>query len=761
MEQDSGEHTNKGWLRQVVGDVLATLYLRSEVATRRLIQRRRRSAPKESRTSSDRGYPVPDVELAGGSEGNGKTLIQDRGDVPGDKLEGDGKVGEGVDGDVVKIADGYAVDLFGDVVPFTSEVGDGEAEVVEEIISPDQSSLFDDTGGLPDADGRDSDFAPESGGDSDASVDTESVAHSGGDDVEWDVRASADLASDDMEPAGGSDQSVEDEWAGVSEEQAPRIVTHRGSMGQLVRDDDKPPQQPGRRIRTHEYYPRDKPIERRVKLECQMAGNRWSLYLAIPEGRKVSRVVQDDAELPVKSGSVTLKSFMGLVVVNYEDGDAEIIPTFDAVEESDGIVFKTGREWESGWRHVRRPGNGYAIVFALRDRDSAWGSGIVEHGREECVDERFQAYFLELTGVGSPNNTDRIILDGRTIYDGADVDHYGKLYVGGTPEMIVGDDVTVARVVRETGDMDLNKRSFRKDFYPHIASLSSVLDGREGWFGIRVYVDGVLGDSPPFRLCGRLARILMDGQEYAEGVSLFMAGEDVPLRFESEDGDALIPDISPVQFDSDGIAKLGVDMDDESLEFRFRNTPVFIEVPRLRWRFVDEEGHAGEWGNDILRFDAGAFRDLIDARIEISAPGFVDEVKVGFSFDDVSYASGGAAGRWSVSLPHFSDYRAVADMGGEDLSLMIFAKGQSAAIARIVAERGEVSGVADAAVDDVGHVEDSRVAEMHDKPEWRDLIRFHIFCQNQRAFDGAVDKGKGRLYYSREERIYRIGRRED
>ncbi len=750
MEQDSGEHTNKGWLRQVVGNVAATLYLRGKVATQRFIRRRRRFAPNESLTPSDRGYLISDGELAGDVGEGGRTPIQDRVNVHIGELEVEGKVGEDVVEDVVEVADGYAVDLFGAVVPFAPEVGDGKTDVEEEIISPDQISLFGDVGGLSDGDGLDTDLAWESNDDSDVSGDTESIGHFGGDIVERDVGVvdgdadpssgdGADLASDDAETAGGLNQDIDDGWVvDVYEDQAPDVITHRGAMGQLVRADDKPPQQPGRRVRTHKYYPRRDPIKRRVTLGCQIIGDRWSLYLAIPEGRKVSRVVQDDIELLVKSGSVTLKSFTGSVVVNYEDGDAEIVPTFDAVEESDGIVFKTGREWKSGWRHVRRPGNGYAIVFALRDRDSAWGSGIVEHGREECVDERFQAYFLELTGVGSPNNTDRIILDGRTIYDGADVDHYGKLYVGGTPEMIVGDDVTVARVVRETGDMDLNKRSFRKDFYPHIASLSSVLDGREGWFGIRVYVDGVLGDSPPFRLCGRLARILMDGQEYAEGVSLFMAGEDVPLRFESEDGDALIPDISPVQFDSDGIAKLGVDMDDESLEFRFRNTPVFIEVPRLRWRFVDEEGHAGEWGNDILRFDAGAFRDLIDARIEISAPGFVDEVKVGFSFDDVSYASGGAAGRWSVSLPHFSDYRAVADMGGEDLSLMIFAKGQSAAIARIVAERGEVSGVADAAVDDVGHVEDSRVAEMHDKPEWRDLIRFHIFCQNQRAFDGIL-----------------------
>lgn len=52
----------------------------------------------------------------------------------------------------------------------------------------------------------------------------------------------------------------------------------------------------------------------------------------------------------------------------------------------------------------------------------------------------------------------------------------------------------MARVARETGDMALSERSFKRDFYPHRVSLASVLGNGDGWFGVRVYVDGGLGD---------------------------------------------------------------------------------------------------------------------------------------------------------------------------------------------------------------------------------------------------------------------------
>lgn len=74
------------------------------------------------------------------------------------------------------------------------------------------------------------------------------------------------------------------------------------------------------------------------------------------------------------------------------------------------MIFKTGEAWGSGGRLVHRAGGGYAVVFALRERGSDWGDGIVGHGREECEDERFQACFLTLDGVSSPNNMGNYIL---------------------------------------------------------------------------------------------------------------------------------------------------------------------------------------------------------------------------------------------------------------------------------------------------------------------------------------------------------------
>lgn len=769
MERDSDRHTNRGWLRQIAGDLAVTLVLRVKIASGRLFKRRRSFGRRASGTSADGICLAGDSGGADGLGEDGRTPAQH--DVLVDGSEGGGKVRDEVDEDALEIPEGYIVNLFGDVIPFMPEMDTDEDERVE-VTSLDQITLFDGAGDTLDVDGRDYEGTTEISGDGDVSDEPRRLANLGGVGVGEDVGgvggddASAtgdnfDVASDDMDSADQFNRDAADSRAAVSDTEEPQVVIHRGVTGQLVRDDDKPPQQPGRRVPTDEYYPRLETTKGRVKLRCQAIADSWSLYLDIPAGRKVSRVVQDGVELPVNSRVITLESFTGSVIVHYEDGDVEIISIFDVTEGSDGIVFKTGREWKGGWNLVRRAGNGYAIVFAWRDRDSDWGSGIVEHGREECVDERFQAYFLELTGAGSPNNTDRVIFSGQTIYDDGDVERYGELYVGEAPDLIVGSDVTVARVVRETGVMAINKRSFMQDFYPGTYSLASVLDGRDGWFGVRVYVDGDLGDNPPFRLCRRLARIVMDDEEYAGGASLYMRGEDVSLRFESQDGDALIPDESLVEFDSDGIASLGADMDSESMEFRFGNTPVFIEVPRLRWRLVDEEGNVGEWGNDILRFEADKFRELIESRIEISAPSFVSGIRVGFASDGASYANGGASGEWWTSLPNFADHRMVADMGSEDLSLMIFAEGQSATIARIVADTLNM----DDAVGGIdGHMnvpDESTNTDGIQRADMRDIIRLHKFCQDQRAFKGVVDKGKGRPYYSRERRDYVIVRRKD
>ena len=695
-----------------------------------------------------------------------RTLIRD--DVLIDEVKG---VGEVEDRDVVEIPEGYIIDIFGDVVPFMPEMDTDEDERVE-VTSLDQITLFDGAGNTFDVDGRDYEGKSEISGDVDVSDESQWIADTGGiggDDDSGAVgcdRVStggdcSGVMSGDIDSVSQFNKDADEASVALPDTKEPRVATRRSAMGQLVRDADKPPQHPGRRVRTHKYYPRLEPVKGRVKLRCHTIADRWSLYLDIPEGREVLRLVQEGVELAIWSGAMTLKSFTGSVVVHYENGDCESVPVFDAAQDRDGIVFKTGNEWKGGMNLVRRASNGYAIVFAWRDRDSDWGSGIVEYGREECVDERFQVYFLELTGAGSPNNTDRVTFNGRRIYDDADLDHYGELYIGDPPELIVGNDVTAARVVRETGVMAINRVSFMQDFYPERHSLASILDGRDGWFGIRVYVDGDLEDNPPFRLCRRLARILMDDEEYTGRASLYMRGEDVSLRFEGQDGDALFPDASPVEFDSEGIASLGADMAFESIEFRFGHTPVFIEVPRLRWRLVDEDGDVGEWGNDVLRFDARGFRDLIDSRIEINAPSFVSAIRVGFEFDGASYASGGAAGEWRISLPHFADHKAVAEMSGADLSLMIFAGGQSAVIARITADSIGVDDTVGGIADRMNVADDPTDADRIQKIDMRDIIRLQKFCEEQRAFKGVVDKGKGRPYYSRERRDYVIGRRKD
>lgn len=53
MERDSAEHTNKGWLRQIVGDLAVTLFLRGKIASQKLFKRRCRSGAKDSGTFAD------------------------------------------------------------------------------------------------------------------------------------------------------------------------------------------------------------------------------------------------------------------------------------------------------------------------------------------------------------------------------------------------------------------------------------------------------------------------------------------------------------------------------------------------------------------------------------------------------------------------------------------------------------------------------------------------------------------------------------
>lgn len=457
----------------------------------------------------------------------------------------------------------------------------------------------------------------------------------------------------------------------------------------------RPPGYNGRRIPTGVYYPPIAPPTERASLRCRETAGEWEIYLALPQERTVVKVTHDGDDLDYLQASseteLPLSRFAGDVVVHYQDDTADRITLLNAAD-GDPLLFKMQENWEGEGKLVGNPTAGHVLAIAPLYYTGEWDAD-EPHYPEECVDENFEArfLFLEGTALGRPAP---MAIEGTTLQDDADADteYHGKLYIGAPPELQVDHQITVARIVEETGVRELNK--WGENFNPHRQSIASVLDGREGKFSIRTYHDGNLQESKPFRYFPALRRITLNGETHSPDNTLLpdkRAGEhrEIALRFEKDDGDVLRPEsVIPdeVHVADDGAVIVPPSPSIQTLTCDFPNqASIAVAIPRVWWQLTDEDGATGGWGSETHEFSRSEFMNLTKARIEIRTPPAIKAVEIGFG-DETMNEFKASQGAVEFGLMGFVYYKDVFDALDKTLHLNIRVNGQTAPIARVLAD---------------------------------------------------------------------------
>ena len=230
---------------------------------------------------------------------------------------------------------------------------------------------------------------------------------------------------------------------------------------------------------------------------------------------------------------------------------------------------------------VTNPANGYFIVIAPTEMDDEFAES--EHDPEDCTDPGFHAHFL---AIGKEYDSETYgkypaALVGSKIYDTADVDFHGELYVGQPPDLSVHEMVTNARIVEETGSTGENR--WGVNFDPHTQTVESILGGRDGRFTVRTYLKDshVRHESKTFRFFKSLEYLELDGQTYSSDTILIPQNDGkymvTLLKFNGRDGT-----VKPVQVDShlafvseDGMVRIPPDPSIKSVSCEFSNRAVY------------------------------------------------------------------------------------------------------------------------------------------------------------------------------------------
>ena len=395
----------------------------------------------------------------------------------------------------------------------------------------------------------------------------------------------------------------------------------------------EPRRLPGYRSPTGTYYSSTSVPLSKATVHCRDEGGVWIIYLKPPDDRDVAAVLHDGQQLAVDS-QVKINRFTGQIVLEYEDGGRETV----ALSGSSPLYFRTNEDWEQDGTLSSNHADGYFVVIAPTEMDSEFSTSV--HHYESCVDLRFHAHFIEVDKEANAGKYGSypMTLEGLSLYDSADRDAHGELYVGQPPKLSVHNMITEARVVEETGFVGENR--WGENFNPHTQSLSSVLEGREGRFTVRSYLEGsqVRHESKTFRYFNSFDSIKLDRQEYSTETMLTPDRkgkyQSAYLRFRSKDGIAKpvkIIDNPLVSVSPEGSIKIPPDPSIKRVTCEFSNSAfVVIDIPRVWWRLIDGDFRS-EW-NETKEMLPDEFTSKArqGAYIEMILPSSVNAIYVGF-----------------------------------------------------------------------------------------------------------------------------------
>ena len=434
----------------------------------------------------------------------------------------------------------------------------------------------------------------------------------------------------------------------------------------------------------------------RTRIVCRKNAGSWGIAV-IPAAGVVVRGESDD-QSDVEGGEFAPAAFRSVALIEDEGGGrSERVP----LNVDEPMVFRLGADWQGEGRKVGGVGIGHFIVIA----PAGWKRlGDVPVEPEVCVDSEYRAhFFFGSRGNGRPVegfeergvSSSVIVLNGDRVFDDSD---QGELFLG-EPPVLKAPGMALARVGEEGKDgwgetFDLDEGR----------SLADVLGGREGWFFVRVYREGVgvEADSAHFRYIPSLREIRMEGQVY-DADTLMVPGPRghaaVGVEIVGDGRAAAIADVMV-----DGSLELGCDgrriecpADPAATKLEIKVAgergvvDVVVEMPRVWWRLSVPGETPGQWLDRALRMTRKDFRSLglAGAEIRIDVPDRVQRVGIGFGVEGATNYSATKSGRRRgcvVPLRNFVDHEEIDRRLYRDAALSAVFAGDTVELLEIAAD---------------------------------------------------------------------------
>ena len=442
------------------------------------------------------------------------------------------------------------------------------------------------------------------------------------------------------------------------------------------------------------------------ELVCRRSayGRDWEIVLVESVGHSIRRIEQNGKPLSIDSnGDCYLPSLRGELVIEYgTTGDSDRISLF----QDEPLIFKMKSEWQDSGRRLSRITHGYFIVIVPADWTRIGDPPVEPEG---CSDDEFAAhYFYSENGMDDigrfeqyqiPLAAARIELAGKRILDDSD---QGALFVGVSPELQPNLEFEWVRIGYEGPEGD-----WAENFNPTDRSLANALDGRQGWFFVRVYgdYDGNLrmSDSDQFRYLADLREIRVNGSQYTEDSVLAPSPKGhspTEIRFIAGDGTNLVPSVEGGQATkvaNEGVVLVPPCPDEDLLSCIVGSergaVDVALHLPRIWWRLERDNDEVGEWCDVPIPLTRKDLQKLgwNHAVVRVLVPNRMRSVRLGFDKGlDLSYecVKRESDDRKHIVIPldEFLDYAQVDHPIYDDVSLGIDFLGDSVTILRIFAD---------------------------------------------------------------------------
>ncbi len=410
-----------------------------------------------------------------------------------------------------------------------------------------------------------------------------------------------------------------------------------------------------------------RPPPSRLELLCRKAPEsaRWEVILYADKECEVAAVRLNDESLDFADGQCRIPSLKGRVTVSSRDKKEHDVALFEGVP----LIFKVQKNWAGSGRRMSGITSGHFIVIAPRTWQRTGNAPVESDG---CDDPDFRAHyfyrdadtaaefvdgFCEWAGPLTPSS---IKLTGQYIYDDSDD---GMLFAGHPPVLERSPDIAWARVGEET------KVGWGQNFCPKQKALSTVLNGKEGRFFLRVYDREMsMLDSLAFRYVGDLGRVEVNGVEYTQDTLLVPPPTGYPitvLRLVGVDG-SILPAILPVEACQTALpsgaisvpAHPGADRVSCSLGSGAPDVSIVLELPRIWWRLEKGETDPGDWHDTPLIMTREEFRNHAYAGMTLSILSKrCSSVHAGFDDQQVlPYSRKIQEDRIAIPLDHFVDH---------------------------------------------------------------------------------------------------------